>query len=339
MGLKILVDGMGGDNAPDEILKGCVEALRERSGFDLVLYGIEHVLRGKLLDYNYPEDRIHIINTTQIINGCDLPIKAVKEKTDSSLIRALADLRHKKGDVLVSAGNTGAVMTGALLKLGRIKGVDRPALTSLIPTKKGLKLLLDVGANTVCKPVNYLDFAVMGSLYMEQLFDIKSPSVGLLNIGSENTKGTDLMKSAYMMLYESDINFIGNIEGKDIVSGSIDVMVTDGFTGNILLKFLEGVGEFIFSEISNIFRFSIFTKLSALVVKTSLRAFKKKLDYAEYGGVPLLGVNGKVLKAHGNSNAKAIKNLIFNGCRYAKSPLLEALQQKYDEMEAKTEIG
>lgn len=329
----ILVDAMGGDNAPDEIIKGCVEALEERSDFTLILYGIEHILRAKLLDYNYPEERVQIVNTSQVINGHDTPVRAIKEKHDSSLVVALTDLRHHKGDVLVSAGNTGAVMTGALLKLGRIKGVDRPALTSLIPTKKSLKLLLDVGANTICKPKNYLDFAIMGSLYMEHIFGIKNPAVGLLNIGSENTKGNDVLKAAYSLLHESDINFVGNIEGKDIVGGNIDVIVTDGFTGNILLKFLEGVGEFIFSEISNIFRFSIFTKLSALIVKTSLRAFKKKLDYAEYGGVPLLGVNGKVLKAHGSSNAKAIKNLILNGCRYAKSSVLQGIKKKYSEME------
>lgn len=324
---------MGGDNAPDEIIKGCVEALDERTDFTLILYGIEHILRAKLLDYKYPEERVQIVNTSQIINGHDTPVRAIREKKDSSLAVALTDLRHHKGDVLVSAGNTGAVMTGALFKLGRIKGVDRPALTSLIPTKKSLKLLLDVGANTTCKPKNYLDFAIMGSLYMEHIFGIKDPTVGLLNIGSETTKGNDVLKAAYSMLHDSELNFVGNIEGKDIVGGNIDVIVTDGFTGNILLKFLEGVGEFIFSEISNIFRFSIFTKLSALIVKTSLRAFKKKLDYAEYGGVPLLGVNGKVLKAHGSSNSKAIKNLILNGCRYAKSSILAAIKQKYSEME------
>jgi phosphate acyltransferase len=331
--VKILVDAMGGDNAPDEIIKGCVEALNERDDFELVMYGIEHILRAKLLDYNYPEDRISVINTTEVINGSDSPVKAVKEKTDSSLVAALVDLRHKKGDVLVTAGNTGAVMAGALFKLGRIKGIERPALTSLIPTKRGMKLLLDVGANVVCRPVNYLDFAVMGSIYMEHILGLKDPTVGLLNVGSETTKGTEHMKAAYNLLHESALNFIGNIEGKDIVSGNIDVIVTDGFTGNILLKFLEGVGEFIFSELSHIFRFNIFTRISALVVKTSLRAFKKKLDYAEYGGVPLLGVNGKVLKAHGGSNAKAIKNLIFTGCRFAKSSVLQSIKAKYEKTE------
>ena len=334
--MKILVDAMGGDNAPDEIIRGCVEALNEKEDFDLVLYGIEHVLRAKLLDYNYPEERIEIVNTTEVIEGHDSPIKAIKEKIDSSLVVGLKDLRHKKGEVFVSAGNTGAVMAGALFRLGRLKVIDRPALTSLIPTKKGMKLLLDVGANTVCKPVNYLDFAVMGSVYMEYLFDIKDPTVGLLNIGSENTKGNEGLKTAYNLLHDSKINFIGNIEGKDVVSGRIDVIITDGFTGNILLKFLEAVGEFIFSELSNIFRFNIFTKLSALVVKTSLKAFKKKLDYAEYGGVPLLGVNGKVLKAHGNSNARAIKNLIINGCRFARSSVLQGIREKYEKMEETT---
>jgi phosphate acyltransferase len=331
--LIILVDAMGGDNAPDEIVRGCVEALNERDDFDLVLYGIEHILRAKLLDYNYPEHRISVVNTTEIINGHDFPVKAVKEKNDSSLIVALMDLRHKRGDVLVTAGNTGAVMAGALFKLGRVKGIARPALSSLIPTKKGMKMFLDVGANTVCKPENYLDFGIMGSIYMENIFGIKNPTVGLLNIGSEETKGTDNLKTAYNLLHESGLNFIGNIEGKDIISGNIDVVVTDGFTGNVLLKFLEGIGEFIFSELSNIFKFNIFTKLSALIIKTSLRKFKKKLDYAEYGGVPLLGVNGKVLKAHGGSNAKAIKNLIFIGYRYAKSSVLQDIKEKYEKME------
>ena len=331
--MKILVDAMGGDNAPKAIVDGCIDALNEKEGFSLKLYGEENQIISFLIDKKYPEDRLSIVNTTQVIDGHDIPTKAIKEKKDSSLVVALKELRHSKGDVFVSAGNTGAVMAGALFGLGRIKGVLRPALTSMIPTKRDLKILLDVGANAICKPKNYLDFAIMGTIYMKQLFGIENPTVGLLNIGSENTKGNDSIKAAYELLKSSDVNFIGNIEGKDILTGDVDVIVTDGFNGNILLKFLEGVGDFVFSELKKVFMSSIITKLSSIVLKGNLKKFKSKLDYSEYGGVPLLGVNGKVLKAHGGSDSKAIKNLILSGYRYGKSSVLEEISHEFKKME------
>jgi len=331
--MRILVDAMGGDNAPEEAVKGCIDAINEMEGFDIILIGDENRINDILKDANFSSDRLHIKNAQEVITMEDTPTKAIRTKKDSSMVVGLNMLKEKFGDVFLSAGNTGAIMAGALFILGRITGVDRPAIATIIPTKKNGVLLIDSGANALCKPVNYIQFAIMGTIYMRDVLGISNPKVGLINVGSEDKKGNDTIKQAYDLLSRSNINFIGNIEGKDIPEGKVDVAVCDGFVGNVILKYTEGIGSFLFSEIKNIFTRNLLSKLSALIVKNEINSFKKKLDATEYGGAPLLGVNGKVIKAHGNSNAKAFKNAVFKAYAFARSSIVEQIEEDFINME------
>jgi len=331
--MRILVDAMGGDNAPEEAVKGCIDAINEMEGFDIILIGDENRINDILKDANFSSDRLHIKNAQEVITMEDTPTKAIRTKKDSSMVVGLNMLKEKFGDVFLSAGNTGAIMAGALFILGRITGVDRPAIATIIPTKKNGVLLIDSGANALCKPVNYIQFAIMGTIYMRDVLGISNPKVGLINVGSEDKKGNDTIKQAYDLLSRSNINFIGNIEGKDIPEGKVDVAVCDGFVGNVILKYTEGIGSFLFSEIKNIFTRNLLSKLSALIVKNEINSFKKKLDATEYGGAPLLGVNGKVIKAHGNSNAKAFKNAVFKAYAFARSLIVEQIEEDFINME------
>jgi len=331
--MRILVDAMGGDNAPEEAVKGCIDAINEMEGFDIILIGDENRINDILKDANFSSDRLHIKNAQEVITMEDTPTKAIRTKKDSSMVVGLNMLKEKFGDVFLSAGNTGAIMAGALFILGRITGVDRPAIATIIPTKKNGVLLIDSGANALCKPVNYIQFAIMGTIYMRDVLGISNPKVGLINVGSEDKKGNDTIKQAYDLLSRSNINFIGNIEGKDIPEGKVDVAVCDCFVGNVILKYTEGIGSFLFSEIKNIFTRNLLSKLSALIVKNEINSFKKKLDATEYGGAPLLGVNGKVIKAHGNSNAKAFKNAVFKAYAFARSSIVEQIEEDFINME------
>jgi glycerol-3-phosphate acyltransferase PlsX len=242
-------------------------------------------------------------------------------------------LKNKSGDAMISAGNTGAMMAGALFILGRIDGVDRPALAPILPTQKGGAMLIDAGLNTVCKPINYLQFAKIGSIYMKEAFNIENPRVGLLNVGTEQRKGNETIKQAHAMLISSNINFIGNIEGSDLPKGKVDVAVCDGFVGNVLLKFLEGVGPFIFTNLNEVYSKNIISKLSYLTVKDKLRKFKKKLDPVEYGGTPILGVDGLVFKGHGNSKSKAMKNAIVKAYKFAKTTVMDQIREEFKNLE------
>ncbi len=331
--MRILIDAMGGDNAPHEIVKGSVDALREGEGYSLILIGdkprIESLLPSRKLDYS----RIEIVHTTEVITSDDIPVKAIRSKKDSSMVVAYNMLKNKSGDVMLSAGNTGAMMAGALFILGRIDGVDRPALAPVMPTKNGGAMLIDAGLNTVCKPINYVQFAKIGSIYMKEAFKIENPKVGLLNVGTEQRKGNEIIKQAYSMLSAADINFIGNIEGSDLPAGNVDVAVCDGFVGNVLLKFLEGVGPFIFTNLNEVYSKNIISKLSYLAVKDKLRRFKKKLDPVEYGATPILGVEGLVFKGHGNSKSKAIKNAIVKACKFARTTVIEQIREEFKNLE------
>ncbi len=331
--IKIIVDAMGGDNAPQATVQGCIDALKELDGFKIILVGESTAINKLLIDKSYTKDRLEIVHTTEIIESTDTPTKAIKNKKDSSMVVGLSLLKMEKGDVFISAGNTGALMAGSLFILGRIEGVDRPALATVIPTADGVTLLIDSGANTACKPINYLQFGIMGSYYMKEVFNIENPSVGLINVGSEDGKGNELIKQAFNTLSESKLNFIGNIEGRVISEGLVDVLVCDGFIGNVSLKFLEGVASLIFSEIKNIFTSNFIGKIAALAIKSQLNNFKRKFDYTEYGGVPLLGVNGKVLKSHGSSNAKAIKNAIIKACDFANCTIIDDFKQQFENVE------
>jgi len=320
---------MGGDNAPDDIVIGCIDALSVEDGYDIMIIGDSEKIQKILQQRKCYSPRISVKHAKECINNDDIPTKAIKSKKDSSMVIGLNLLKDKTSDVFISAGNTGALMTGALLILGRIDGIDRPALAPMIPTKKGGAVLIDAGLNTSCKPDNYLQFGIIGSIYMKEIMDIKNPRVGLINVGVEEEKGSEITRHAYNKLANSGLNFVGNIEGREIPEGKVDVAVCDGFTGNVLLKFLEGVGSFIFEGLHKVYSKNLISKMAAFIVRNELRNFKRRLDYEEYGGTPILGVNGNVIKCHGSSNAKSIKNAITRACRFAKSSLLEQIKREF----------
>jgi phosphate acyltransferase len=331
--LLILVDAMGGDNAPEAVVNGCIEALNEREGFEILLIGDSSRIESILSDKKYKNSRLSIHHTSEIVTNEDSPSKAIKSKKDSSMVVGFKMLKEKKGDVFISAGNTGALMAGSLLILGRIKGVDRPSLAPIIPNKKGFTLVVDGGANTNCKPVNLLQFGIMGSLYVKDVFNVEKPRVGILNVGSEEKKGNDLIRQSSEMLSNANINFTGNIEAHQIPEGLVDVAVCDGFVGNVLLKTTEGVATFLVNEIKAIFKKNAISMLAAFMIKKGLMKFRKLLDASEYGSVPLLGVNGKVMKTHGRSDAKAFKNSIFTASKYAQSQIIEQIKVEFENME------
>ncbi len=322
--MKIIVDAMSGDNAPVEIIKGAVQAHAEY-GVDIILVGdtdtVKKVMRENSLSY----DGIEICHSEGVITMEDNPICVIKSKKDSSMGKAFTLLRDGKGDAVVSAGNTGAILTGASLILKKIKGIKRAAIGTIIPLDKPM-LLLDSGANTDNQPEYLRQFAIMGYIYMKNIFGIENPKVALINNGAEETKGTEAYVNAYKLLKETDgINFIGNIEGRDIPDGVCDVIVADGFTGNIILKLCEGFGSYMSRTLKGIFKESLVTKLGAVMVMPQVNALKKKLDHTEYGGAPLLGVSAPVVKAHGSSNAKAFKNAVKQAKIFAETGITEEI--------------
>ena len=273
---------------------------------------------------------ITIKHASEIILNEDKPTKAIKEKKDSSMVVGLNMVKEKEAEVFISAGNTGALLTGALLNVGRIKGINRPALAPILPTvlEDTKVLLLDSGANTNCRPDYLYQFAQMGSIYMEKVYDVKKPRIGLINVGTEEGKGSDLTKSTYELLSKSDLNFIGNIEGRDLLTGDVDVAVCDGFTGNIILKSLEGLGLMIFKLLGDEIQKSFKNKMGAILLKSSLRALKHKMDYGEYGGALFLGIDGGIIKCHGSSKAKTIKNAILQAYNFAKNDTIKTIQEQ-----------
>jgi glycerol-3-phosphate acyltransferase PlsX len=333
MNLKILVDAMGGDNAPQAIVNGCIDAIKCCEGFDLILIGDNDQINKLLEEKKFRSPRLEVIHAKEVITMEDTPTHAIRSKKNSSMVVGFNMLKEKKGDVFVSAGNTGALLTGALLILGRLKGVDRPALGAMIPTKAGKCLLIDAGLNTTCKPINYVQFGIMGSIYMNCLYKMDMPKVGLVNMGTEAKKGTEVLKQAYLMLKSTDINFIGNIEGKDIPEGNVDVAVCDGYVGNVMLKFLEGTGKFFGAFIKGMFKRTIFTKLSMFFVMKDMLDFKKMMDPSEDAGAPILGVNGLVIKSHGNSDKKAIKNVILKAYRLSDSGMFDRIKESIESVE------
>lgn len=336
--MNILVDAMGGDNAPEQIVLGAVNSIKNKEGFDIELLGDSKKINDCLDKFKFKSKRIMVTHCSEIITNDDQPTKAIKNKKDSSMVVGLRKLKEKNGDVFLSAGSTGALMAGSLLILGRIVGVDRPALTVIIPTKKSFFLLIDAGSNTTCKPINYVQFATMGSMYMKDIFGIKSPKVGLINIGTEERKGTDVVRHAYKLLSKANINFTGNIESRHLLDGGVDIAVCDGFVGNVVLKLIEGAGYFFANEIKNIYTNNVLTKLSAVLVKKGLNRLRKKMDYEENGGVPILGVDGKVFKCHGSSKYLSIENTIYNAINFANSSIIEQIGREFKFMEVE-DIG
>ncbi|HHY09706.1 MAG TPA: phosphate acyltransferase PlsX, partial [Firmicutes bacterium] len=303
----IAVDAFGGDFAPEQIVEGALRAGAE--GIKVALTGDEKRLKS-LVGGKTGSENIEIVHAPEVILMEEAPVEAVRTKKDSSLVAAARLVKNKKAGALVSAGSTGATMAAALFVIRRIKGVARPAITSLMPTLKGVSLIVDVGANVDCRPNQLVQFAQMGSIYAKEVLKVPNPRVGLLNVGHEPGKGNRLTQEVYPLLQETSLNFVGNIEGREISRGDIDVIICDGFVGNIVLKFAEGLSEALFGMLKEEFTSGVISTLAALMLKPGLSRIKKRVDYTEYGGAPLLGVNGVVIIAHGGSNAKAIYNAI-----------------------------
>ena len=326
---KIAVDVMGGDNAPDEILKGCILAL-DKIESTLVLVGKEETIKQKLVAYTYDTNRVQIVNADEIIEMEDSPVAAIRQKKKSSMVIGLKLVKEKEVDGFISAGSTGALLTGATLIVGRIKGIERPALAPFIPTKTGYSLLIDSGANVDAKPTYLVQFAKMGTVYMTQCMGNNNPKVGLINIGTEEEKGNQLCKESYKLLKEeTSINFYGNVEARDIPKGEVEILVCDGFTGNIILKFMEGFGGWILGLIKSAFLKNFVTKIAALLMKNGIAEIKEKFNYATKGGAPFLGVNGLVVKTHGSSKADEIISTLIQTEGFIKAELVIKIKDNF----------
>lgn len=323
--MKIIVDAFGGDHAPVEILKGCAMAVAA-SDVEILLSGEEDKIRAAAEENGVSLDRMTILPANGVIEMSDHPNAILKEKKDCSMAVGLRALHDGTGDAFVTAGSTGAALIGATFLVKRIRGIKRAALATLLPADgNGHVLMLDCGANADCRPEMLLQFGIMGSKYMTGQLGIENPRVGLLNIGTEETKGGELQLAAFELLKSSDLNFIGNVEARDVLTGVCDVLVCDGFNGNIFLKTCEGTVALVMRNLKSIFLQNLLTKLAAAVVKKGLKAFKKKMDYTEVGGAPLIGVTKPVIKAHGSSNALAIKNAVLQADRFAEAHVVETI--------------
>ena len=327
--MKLAVDVMGGDNAPAAVLDGVLAFLKEpeSEGVTLRLFGDESVLKAFTAAHPESADRIETVFTTETIDMGEHPTEAIRKKKDSSLVRALECVRDKEADCFFSAGSTGAVLTGATLIVRRHKGIKRPALATLIPTTAGtVTEIIDCGANTDCKPGYLVQFALMGAAYLEAVEGVQNPRVGLLCNGTEEEKGNALTKEAHQRLKETEgVNFIGNVEARDLTSGAVDVLVCDGFDGNVMLKTTEGVAKWIATMLKKSLMESGRGKVAGLIGKPAFNSLKKKLDYTEYGGAPLLGINGGIIKGHGSSDAKSVKICLLQATRLVRGGVTEKI--------------
>ncbi|MGZ4105947.1 MAG: phosphate acyltransferase PlsX [Tumebacillaceae bacterium] len=334
--MRIAIDAMGGDNAPQAIVEGTLDAARSYPDTTLILVGDEQEIR-RVIGSDIPSN-IEIVHTTEVITAEDEPVRAVRRKKDSSMVVAARMVKEGQVDGFVSAGNTGALMTSGLLVVGRMEGIERPALASIWPTMGGnAMLVLDVGANMDAEANHLYQYAVMANVFAQKVLEMPRPRVGLLNIGSEPGKGDKLRKETYPLLEQGTFNFVGNIEARESMNDKCDVLVADGFTGNNMLKMVEGLGLGMFDQLKNIFMANTLSKLAALVLKPGLRAFKKKFDYAEYGGAPLLGIDGAVIKAHGSSNARAFRMAIHQARQFIGGGALDQIRADLKQTVLSTE--
>ncbi len=333
--MRIILDGMGGDRAPGAIVEGAVLAAAKMK-HTIVLVGQEEKIRPELEKHKgkYDPARLLITDAREVIGNEEAPVRAVRSKRDSSIVRGITMIREGEGDIFISAGSTGALLAGGLFFLGRIQGIDRPALASVYPIVDGKpSLLLDAGANAECKPNNLLEFGIMGNIYMEKVIGRVNPKVGLLNIGDEASKGSTLTKAAYDLLEQSKMNFIGNAEARDVPRGICDVIVTDGFTGNIFLKLTEGLAWCLMKSIKRRFTEGLRAKLGAALLLDKIEDIKKEFDYSEYGGAPILGVKGPIVKMHGSSGPTAVCNAILKGIPYVAENVVGVIQNSVLEIE------
>jgi glycerol-3-phosphate acyltransferase PlsX len=323
---------MGGDNAPVCEVAGSVEALKDNKGINIILTGKQDKIETELKKYSYDNNRIKIIHCTEVVDMKDSPSDVIKRKADSSLVIGLKLHKDKQADAFISAGNTGAVMACSLFILGRIANVSRPTIGSAFPTDEGLTMVFDVGANVDCKPIHLLEFAAMGSVYASEIFKVKNPRVALLNVGEEKSKGDMLSIEAYELLEKSSLNFIGNIEGRDILKGKAEVVVCDGFTGNVVLKFAESVMGVLRNKFRAYSERSFFQKIWVGLMYNTLKKILKDFDYQEYGGVPLLGVNGISIIGHGSSSPKAVKTMLLKAEQMARIGINDIIQNKIKDI-------
>lgn len=331
--MKIAIDGMGGDNAPVAVIEGIIQALEEYKDIDIYITGPEKEINQELSKYDYSTDKIKVINATEIILMNEHPVMAVRKKKDSSLVKAMNLVKDGTCDAIISGGSTGAFLAGCTFVIGRMKGVERPALAPIMPGKNGSFMIVDVGANVDCKPSYLLQFAKMGKVYYEKVFNVNKPSIGLINIGEEEEKGNELTKSVYQLLKDNDeLNFIGNVEPRYISSGDTNILVSDGFVGNTALKMYEGTASTLLKVMKDeIMKSSVISKAGILLLKPVLKKIMKRFDYKEYGGAPLLGVNGICIKAHGSSDARAFKNAIKQTCIFYKTDVLKHMKNEFNK--------
>ena len=337
--MNILLDAMGGDNAPDANIKGAVKAINQVEA-EVTLIGKEEIIRSKIKEFYGKKieeisPRLKIKNATETIEMEDQPTVAIKHKKDSSMVVGFKMLKEGEGDVFISAGNSGALLAGATLLVGRIKGIDRPALAGILPAYKSQLLLIDSGSNTNCKPINLLQFAQMSTIYLRNTFGIEHPAIGLLNIGTEETKGNELVRESYQLLKEKskelDINFVGNVEGRDAFSGKIDAIVTDGFTGNVFLKTTEGLGKFVKRTLSESLTKNILSKICTIPCLPAINRFKKTMDYKSYGGALFLGVKKPVVKAHGSSDETLFEFTIKQAEKFVKNKAVDKMIEEFEK--------
>lgn len=324
--ITVAVDAMGGDNAPSEVIKGAIEAVQEKKDIKVKLVGKEDVIRNGLQEYNYDNRQIEIVHADEVITNNESPVLAIRRKKNSSIVTALNLVKHGEADAFVSAGSTGAVLAGGQLIVGRIPGVERPPLAPLIPTMNGVSLLIDCGANVDARPSHLVQFAKMGSIYMEHVVGINKPKVAIVNIGAEEEKGNQLVKETFPLLKECrDINFTGSIEAREIPYGEADVIVCEAFVGNVILKLYEGLGSALIKKIKQGLMSSMKSKIGALLSKPALKETLKDFDSSRYGGAPLLGLNGLVVKTHGNAQSNEIKNSILQCVTFTEQSINEKI--------------
>ena len=331
--VRVVVDAMGGDNAPAEPVKGAVEAVKERNDIKIILTGKEDLIKKELEKYpDYPKDRVEIVNTTEVIETAEPPVFAIRKKKDSSIVVGLNMVKKQEAEAFVSSGSTGAVLVGGQVLVGRSKGVERPPLAPLIPTLDGVSLLIDCGANVDARPSHLVQFAKMGSIYMEHVMGIKNPRVAIVNNGAEEEKGNALVKETFPLLKECEgINFIGSIEARDIPYGYADVIVCEAFVGNVILKLYEGVGGALIKKVKQGMMTSLRSKIGALLVKPALKETLKSFDASEHGGAPLLGLKGLVVKTHGSAMAVEIRNAIFQCVQFKQQKINEKIAERIQE--------
>jgi glycerol-3-phosphate acyltransferase PlsX len=333
--MRIALDAMGGDHAPTANVEGAIQVVKKSDDIDVVLVGDEHLISKELSGKIYPEHRIEVLHASEVIAMDDSPSQAIRRKKDSSLKRAIELVKDGNADAAVSAGNSGAMMALAVFIIGSSKGVDRPAIATIMPSIKEPFLLLDAGANVDCSPENLLHFALMGDAYCKHVLNRPNPRVALLSIGEEPSKGNELTREAFKQIEASGVNFTGNIESKDVFMGEADVVVCDGFVGNIFLKTTEGIADVLMKMLRKEIGVSLLGKMGYLLMNTALKKFKKKMEYDEYGGAPLLGIDGSCIISHGRSTPKAIKNAIKKAADFSRKSVYETISKEIQKVREK----